>query len=55
MDNKYNGLAVFLMPKSYLNTGFRAFLMFKDSTRPSESAQPDEIYSMTAVIDKQLR
>jgi hypothetical protein len=55
MDNKYNGLAVFMVPKSYLNTQFRMFLMFKDSTRPNESALPDEIYAQTTVLDQQLR
>jgi hypothetical protein len=52
MDNKYSGLAVFVIPKSYLNTNLRVYTMFKDATRPSESVLPDEIYGSTAVLDQ---
>ena len=55
MDNQYSGLAVFVIPKSYLNTQMIAYMMFKDTTRPNESALPDEIYGTTENLDTKLK
>jgi len=43
MDTKYNGLAVFSVPLSYLQQNLRVKLMFKDASQPGESALPDTI------------
>lgn len=55
MDNEFAGLAVFMVPRSLLDTDIKMFLIFKDTTRPGDSAMPDEIYGTTKVLDAALR
>lgn len=55
MDSQYNGLAVFVIPASYLAQKTKFQLMFKDQTRPGESSVPDEIYGFTNLLDSSLQ
>ena len=55
MDSLYNGLAVFIVPLSFLNKPLHMQLMFKDTTRPGESSMPDEIYGTTPSMTNALQ
>ena len=55
MDSQYNGLAVFLVPISFLDTRLKLRLIFKDNTRPGDTAMPDEIYGATGTLDREMK
>lgn len=55
MDNPYQAIANFTMPKSFLERQLKMFLLVKDETKATAHAMPDEIAGFTDFIGDQLR
>jgi len=56
MDNPYGGaLAVFCLPKSYLEKSIKMFVVIKDETKPTAHSMPDEVCGFSDILDEHLR
>ena len=55
MDNPFGALAVFYLPKSFLDRKVKAFLVIKDETKATAHAMPDEVAGFTDILDEALR
>lgn len=55
MDNPFQAIANFTMPKSFLERQLKVFLLVKDETKATAHAMPDEIAGFTDFIGDQLR
>lgn len=54
MDNIYNALAAFTIPKSYLDRGTSIYLAVKDETKPTVHAMPSIYCGYTESLDKPM-
>ena len=54
MDNIYNALAAFTLPKSMLHSNLTLFLVMKDETKPTIHAMPSIYAGFTNVLDDSL-
>lgn len=55
MDNIYNSLAAFTIPKSYLDRNTTIYLVVKDETKPTVHAMPSIYVGFTDVLDDSLK
>ena len=55
-ENLYNALAVFIMPKSYLNQGLVLSLLLSSQLKPAKSNNPEKVWGQTpaGMADKSL-
>jgi hypothetical protein len=55
MDNIYNALAAFTIPKSFLDRRSTMYLVVKDETKPTVHAMPSIYCGFTDVLDEPLK
>ena len=55
MDNPFDALAAFYIPKSLLERQIKIFLLVKDETKPTAHSMPDEVCGFTDQLDDTLR
>ncbi len=54
IDNQYQAVAQFIVPKSYLERKIKMFLLVKDETKATAHAMPDEIAGFTDILSDAL-
>ena len=55
MDNIYNALAMFTIPKSFLDRKLTMFLVVKDETSATVHAMPNIFAGFTDILDESLK
>lgn len=50
MDNPFQAIASFSMPKSFLERQLKVFMLVKDETKATAHAMPDEVAGFTDFI-----
>lgn len=55
MDNQFGALTAFIIPKSFLDKKLKVFVLFKDETKATAHAMPDEVGGFTDIIDSPLQ
>jgi len=55
MDNQFQAIAAFSMPRSFLERKLKFFLLVKDETKATSHAMPDEVVGFTEFLDDKLK
>lgn len=54
-ETVYNSVAVFTVPKSYLDKNIQFFVAFKDDSIPSSNIMPNGVVGHTDVADELIK
>lgn len=55
MDNQFNAISAFVIPKSFLERKLKMFVLVKDETKATAHAMPDEVCGFTEILDDPLK
>jgi hypothetical protein len=54
MDNQFNALAAFVVPKSYIDRKLMMFVLLKDETKATAHSMPDEVAGSTDFLGQYI-